>query len=679
MPPSFLSRLVIILLATSSLSVHAKDQIDTIALNRVFNYRSVMQDNIEGTTMNVYLRYHLRTDKKNKLLLTVPSMYVLARKNNREFVGETYRKVKFLDVQEYDATLQVAVGTVPRYKFTMPTVRLYLTPKLYDVTLIGDHLLSPFHFRNRSFYRYGVTLLTDQRVEIVFRPRKYNTQLVSGKAIADYTTGRIISVELAGEYDMIRFQLQAEMGDSGELSLVPKSCDVNCVFKYLGNKITGDFHTEANQLVELPDSIVNSHSMALMDSIRPVPLPSFMQSIYHQYDSLDALTVPTTKKKKKNMAKAILWDAVGDNLVNRIKGTFGTNDQGYYRISPILNPLYLGYSDRKGIYYKMKLNGSYAFTENQLLSLNARLGYRFKFHEFYFSVPLRYTYDKEKHGYVELEVGRGNKITSSNIRQQLKEEFPDLTDWNLNQSRLDDFRDSYVKMRANHDISDLWSITAGYTYHRRTAVDKQFFRSINMPVAYHSMAPMIQTQIRPWGWKGPIFTLNYEQGIKGIGKANMEYGRVEFDAIWLRKFFRLRSLSLRGGSGYFFQKGHDAYFLDFENFREDYMPGGWNDDWTGEFLLLNREMYNTSRYYVRANMTYESPLMLMSRLPIVGKVIEMERVYVSGLLVDKLHPYTEWGYGFTNRLFSIGAFVATKNFKYDGIGCRVGLELFRDW
>ena len=98
MSPSFLSRLIIILLATSSLSVHAKDQIDTIALNRVFNYRSVMQDNIEGTTMNVYLRYHLRTDKKNKLLLTVPSMYVLARKNNREFVGETYRKVKFLDV-----------------------------------------------------------------------------------------------------------------------------------------------------------------------------------------------------------------------------------------------------------------------------------------------------------------------------------------------------------------------------------------------------------------------------------------------------------------------------------------------------------------------------------------------------------------------------------------------------
>ena len=655
------------------------DQNDTIALNRVFNYRSVTQTDINGTTMNVYMRYHLRTDKKNKLLLTVPSMYVLARKNNREFVGETYSKVKFLDVQEYDAALQVAVGTVPRYKITMPTVRLYLTPKLYDVTLIGDHLLSPFHFRNRSFYRYGVTPLTDQRVEIVFRPTKYNTQLVSGKAIVDYDTGRIISVELSGEYDMIRFQLQAEMGDSGELSLIPKRCDINCVFKYLGNKITGTFHTEGDQLKELPDSIINSHSMALMDSIRPEPLPSFMQSIYQHYDSLAALTVPTTTRKKKNMAKTILWDAVGDNLVNRIKGNFGNNDQGYYRISPILNPLYLGYSDRKGIYYKMKLNGSYAFSDNQQLRVNARMGYRFKFHEFYYSVPVRFTYNNDRNGYLEIEVGRGNRITSSNIRQQLKEDYPEI-DWDSNNKRLDYFKDSYIKVRNNFDISDLWSVMVGYTYHRRTAVDKQFFRTIDMPVAYHSMAPMVQTQLRPWGKKrGPIFTLNYEQGIKGIGKANMEYGRLEFDAIWLRKFFRLRSLSLRGGSGYFFQKGHEAYFLDFENFREDYMPGGWNDSWTGEFLLLNRDMYNSSRYYVRGNMTYESPLMLMSRLPVVGKVIEMERVYVSGLLADKLHPYTEWGYGFTNRLFSIGAFVATRNFKYDGIGCRVGLELFRDW
>ena len=133
------------------------------------------------------------------------------------------------------------------------------------------------------------------------------------------------------------------------------------------------------------------------------------------------------------------------------------------------------------------------------------------------------------------------------------------------------------------------------------------------------------------------------------------------------------------GRRYLHHEGQDAYFLDFENFREDNMPGGWNDDWTGDFQLLNRDTYNSSDYYLRANLTYESPLMLLSKAPLLGKYVEMERVYVSALVVDGIYPYTEMGYGFTNRLFSIGLFVATREIKYDGFGCRLGLELFRDW
>ena len=76
-----------------TVSTHAKDH--DVALDRVFNYKKSIQSDVNGVTMNVYLRYHFRTDKKNKLLLTVPSMYVLARKNNNEFVGESYSKVTF--------------------------------------------------------------------------------------------------------------------------------------------------------------------------------------------------------------------------------------------------------------------------------------------------------------------------------------------------------------------------------------------------------------------------------------------------------------------------------------------------------------------------------------------------------------------------------------------------------
>ena len=142
---------------------------------------------------------------------------------------------------------------------------------------------------------------------------------------------------------------------------------------------------------------------------------------------------------------------------------------------------------------------------------------------------------------------------------------------------------------------------------------------------------------------------------------------------------RLQALSMRAGLGFYTQKDRDAFFLDYSNFRENTLSGGWNDDWSGEFELLNRNWYNSSNYYLRGNLTYESPLLLLSWLPIVGRFMETERLYMSVLSVTHLHPYVECGYGFTTRLFSIGVFAANMNGKFDWVGCKLGFELFRDW
>ena len=116
------------------------------------------------------------------------------------------------------------------------------------------------------------------------------------------------------------------------------------------------------------------------------------------------------------------------------------------------------------------------------------------------------------------------------------------------------------------------------------------------------------------------------------GKADMEYERFEFDLSWKKRLRTLRSLSLRLGGGFYTSKSDNSYFLDYVNFREENIPGGWNDDWTGEFQLLNGNWYNASEYYVRTNITYESPLMFLSRIPYIGRLMEMERIY-SNLLV----------------------------------------------
>ena len=162
-------------------------------------------------------------------------------------------------------------------------------------------------------------------------------------------------------------------------------------------------------------------------------------------------------------------------------------------------------------------------------------------------------------------------------------------------------------------------------------------------------------------------------------QSDSRYTRWEFDGSYIHRMKCMRSLSLRLGGGFYSSKGTNQYFLDYSNFRDNNIPGGWNDDWSGGFELLNSNWYNASDYYVRANMTYESPLMLLSWLPWVGRIVEKERIYCSSLIVRHLHPYMEYGYGFTNRLFSMGIFAAMRNTQFDGMGFKFGFELFSRW
>ena len=82
---------------------------------------------------------------------------------------------------------------------------------------------------------------------------------------------------------------------------------------------------------------------------------------------------------------------------------------------------------------------------------------------------------------------------------------------------------------------------------------------------------------------------------------------------------------------------------------------------------------------MRLNSTYEAPLLLLSWIPVVGQVVEKERIYISALSVRKYTPYFEAGYGFTNRLFSIGIFGGWSPRHFEGVGVKFGFELFNNW
>lgn len=638
-------------------------------------YGQSIRDTTDTIGSNVYSRYYIKTEKRNFTLMLVPSMYAVSR-GRREYAGETFNSIKIKDNTVISSVRRLDVGTVPHHRNTMSSLWKYLKPEIYNVTIFDNQILSPLNTNNKKLYKYDITYLTNNRAEVVFRPKRYNTQLISGSAIVDRKTGRVIRMRCMGEYDMVSFNINILMDKDGALSFLPKECNMSARFHFMGNKIKVSYRSVYGIKASLPDSIVNSHDANLMSKVRPDALPKYFKNVYTEHDSIRIDNSAKRDSTEEKRWDKVLWDAFGAHIINRTKGNFGSNSQGAFRISPILNPLYLGYTGRKGLTYKLKMRGSYAFSMNTEISLHFNAGYSFKQRQLYYQIPLRFSFNKKRDGFIEFEVGNGNRITTSDIVEQVKNEKPDNIDWD--KMNLDYFKDLYFKAHVHYDFSDKFGIQPGFVYHRRSAVDYKGFEIASRPAKYYSFAPSLQLQYRPVGKKGPIITTDYERGIR-MGEADMEYERFEADVAMKRRFHSLRSISMKFGGGFYTSKSKNSYFLDYTNFKEENIPGGWNDDWTGEFQLLNSNWYNASEYYIRTNITYESPLMIFSRIPYVGRLMELERIYMNVLYAERLNPYIECGYGFTNRFFSMGFFSAISNKNFEGIGFRFGFELFRDW
>lgn len=661
-----------------------KDTFRDSVMNRIFDYPKQVDTTVFAPQSSyAYTKFVMRTNHRNFTLALVPTMYAIAHGAGRQFMGEYYSKLTFNKQHKLESKRLLNVSTIPHRRNTMPSVLNYLTPNVYGEQLFQEDILSPFNRTNKKFYNYTVTVLPFGKAQIYAYPKLKNTQLVQGRAIVDYLTGKINFVDFEGEYDMTRFYITIVMNKGkGYAALSPSKCDLRANFRFLGNQITAKYTSFYGLPKMLSDSLVNVEDTLLMSKVRPIPLTDEENDVIIKYfqkrqeqDSLSGIN-----GKKQNFAKDILWDMIGDNVLNRIKQNFGKQSQGYFRINPILNPLYMGYSHRKGFVYKFDLRGSYSFNDNVQLSLRFKAGYSFKRHQFYFSIPTIFNYNKKHDGYLKLEFGNGNRINSNVVARRVLE-ISNRKDSLINFPFGDytDFKDNYFRLTNHWLLNRHWGFEVGFVAHHRVAVYPEFYRANDFPSSYRSVAPAVALEWYPKGNMGPIFKIDYERSFTNFFASNISYERVEMDAQGIIYASRRRSFSLRGGLGFYTQKGNHWYFVDYTNFRDNNIPGGWNDDWSGEFELLRSSWYNASDYYTRLNATYEAPVFFAAWLPWVGKFIEKERFYVNGLLVKKLHPYTEWGYGFTTRLMSIGVFAAFKNEKFDGVGCRFGFELFRNW
>jgi hypothetical protein len=484
----------------------------------------------------------------------------------------------------------------------------------------------------------------------------------------------VLSVVYEGEFDMISFKVYTEMNQTPGYQLLPAKSTINSKFNFLGNKVTATFTAIYDCPVTLPDSLDEQDNRELMDSLRPVKLRQKEVSLYQHHDSLsllsdsiDSLARDTTAIEKSNKMKEILWDVIGDNLVNSTHADAGAFSMN---ISPILNPLYFEYSQSRGFSYRLKFGLQYTWNSHRYLTFNPYFGYNFKKQQFYYTAPLRMNYNPKRNGYAELTWANGNRINSGYLVEDIQKRMgPDF--------EVPEFKDEYFQLINNVEAFDWLEITSGIVYHRRRSSNRSLMRDLGLPEEYRSFAPTLTFHITPWR-KGPMLTANYERGFPHVFDSNLKYERWEFDASHKIKLGNLRLLNWRAGAGLYTNRSSD-YFVDYTNFRDNNLPSGWEDEWTGQFQLLNSMWYNESDYYLRGHMSFESPLLALGWTPLVGHFVETEMIYASVLSIEHTHLYSEVGYGFTNRYFSTGIFASFLNHKFQNFGCKFTIELFKRW
>ena len=689
-------------------------------LNLIFSYKDKYIKAKDTTETQVYLKHTFKTiGKRNVTLMLVPSMYSIA-KGHRNYIGETIGTARILGHRIIDMTPQLTLTTIRKNRKVMPVIIDYATPNIYGEQLFGDNVLSPFYKNNARYYRYKAMVMSDSLVRITFKPKINNTQLVTGWAIVENSNGKIKQCHLRGTFDMIDYNVKVVMDNTHRL--LPSTCSTKARFKFLGNRIeaelTAGYGAETSpksspsfdkaqdvpfdkaqdvpfgnaqdvpfdkaqdvpfgKAQDVPFDKLRMkkgrdlNSKMTMDSLRPMPLEDFERDIYNSYNQeiKDKERDSADVKNEKFGEKAL--NAIDDNLLSTLRFA---SAHSYLKLSPLINPLELSYSNSRGLAYRIKLDAKHYFSDNQSISINPRFGYNFKIDKFFYKLPLRYYINEKKESWIELLLENGNRITNSSVLDMIKDSSRDTIDFSG--LGLDYFDDKQMKLHGNFYISPKLSVELGCTYHKRTAVNSHNFDSIGQTNSYNSFASLVSVSYLPSPTM-PVFTASYERSIKGVLNSNIEYEKWEMDASYKKHISGMKILNIRLGGGFYTNKSTD-YFVDFSNFRENYLPEGWDDEWTGNFQLLRSQWYNASEYYLRLNASYESPLMIMSRLPLIGKYVETERFYIGALRIQDTKPYSELGYSFTNRYFSAGVFTSFLGAKYHDIGFKFTMELFRRW
>ena len=701
------------LMGGERLYAQAEVNVDSV-MQRVYTYveRTGIQES--GFTSEVYVQHYLRTKRRGIIMRYLPGALHLQRGEN-EYFGESLSSYQFLPPAQVDKKDIAAFNTMPYV--TRPRDRWIgrYSMSIYEPNFFTDCVLSPFNVHNRLYYkfRFKYTYLSLGRriAHIEIEPRIWNSQLVRGDADIDVWSGEVRLFSLQFFYGWSRLHVTGEMGEQGRASLLPKKVSLVSRLKMFGNSLEERFDATAKydftkSLEVVADSALDyrrrfdmtnlcrlridttrmKRDLAFFEKNRPVKLMPFQEAIYdkaaeRQQVKRDTMCL-SPRAQRLDRAEDLFLDS----------HTLQIGEKGKVKLPPVLTPAMVEWSKNDGFSLRTRLSFDFNLTKFQKLQFRPRVGYNFKQKQVYWDCPLIYRFLPRYDGMLRIDASGGDHIYNSKQADEVREELKGIVKYDSLLSVFDSYQFQYYRdqrFSAEYSMQPIVGLRlcAGLRFHQRKMLNWNRLSAVtSMQRTLTSFAPGIRVEWTPGLYyyrenqrpvplrtKWPTFMVDYERSVKAVDP-HTSYERVEFDASYRMNLYALRTLYFRIGGGLYTQRGENC-FLDYENFRNNHMVALSSNDFVGQFQLLNNHWYNESNYYLRMSASYESPMMLFSRIKYLTRIVEREYLFCNLLTVRSLKMYTEFGYGISLPLLNLAAFGSIAGKGQSAFGCKVSIHL----
>ena len=687
-----------------------KTLLDSLRSNAV-KYRNISPDYEAG----IYIKGNVDVLSRGRYNDYIPIFKRLDTDKNTyyaEFIGE----LTFTNPNIFNHSLYSISTNKQRFidehieNIVAPSIQL----NVYSQYFLGQ-VYSPLAYLSGRYYNYQLDSMWKEGdtyyYRIAFSPRLANYKFVEGYLVANSGNYSIREIFVEGSFEFIRYSGIVQMGKEGSRQeFLPQKISLTTDIRFMGTHLKGEYvsHLRYNKIlahhISYPQNRQNGrefqtrqerqqskkqnrqqYDLSLQYRTQVDTISAIAERIIEYRDSIlnagnsvglhnDSSTIEVHKDSSRisadrlNIKAPSAFEKMGRFMLRDY--SLDLKELGQLHITPLVSPILFDYSSSRGLSYNQKLRLSRVTESDKLYYIEPRLGYNFKYKEVHRGINGEVNYAPRRMGRIFIDLGNGNKFASRHPQSS------DTLGGKPNEFRA-------IHARVGHKIE----VANGLTLSTNLALH-QYRQLHNHTNFYSTFVPEVELQYTPHQYyymngerkvylysRYPTFTFNFAHSFKNVLGSTTKFNKIEFDMQQRVKVGPMHALHYRVGFGLFYDYS-DLHFAEFNNLRRNNLPEGWHDDIGGTFHLLTTVKYNEIDKYLRANIKYDAPLILVPSLFRKVKYITKERLYCNMLLVDTMDPYIEMGYGIGTNIFNIGLFWGGEITKWDMIGVKFTFEVF---